>query len=151
MFSSRSMSGFLFPHAGFSVFSFHMPILVYAFWSSWFLVLFTMRSQCMNMLYLHAAIPVGFFKVRTCYYMLLHFHELAIVWLMFSLLFLANPCTILLQINVLWLQSRSCFTAIFVTWLCRAWVRTRGLNFITPWSCLQFVGNCGSRAEVFSC
>ena len=69
----------------------------------------------MNMLYLHAAIPVGFFKVRTCYYMLLHFHELAIVWLMFSLLFLANPCTILLQINVLWLQSRSCFTAIFVT------------------------------------
>ena len=29
-------------------------------------------------------------------------------------------------------------------------VRTRGLNFITPWSCLQFVGNCGFRAEVFS-
>ena len=62
-FSSRSMSGFLFPYAGFSVFSFHMPILVYTVQCSCFLVLF-MRSQCMNLLYLHAAIPVGFFKVR---------------------------------------------------------------------------------------
>ena len=43
---------------------------------------------------------------------------------------------------VWWLQSRSCFTKIFVTWLCRACVRTRGLisiHFITPWSCLQLV------------
>ena len=58
------MSGFLFPHAGFSVFSFHayayfgLHCLVFVL-----LVLF-MRSQCMNLLYLHAAIPVGFFKVR---------------------------------------------------------------------------------------
>ena len=48
----------------------------------------------MNLLYLHAAIPVGFFKVRVLY-----FHELVIVWLMFSLLFLAKP-TVLLQINL---------------------------------------------------
>ena len=36
---------------------------------------------------------------------------------------------------VLWLQSRSCFTAIFVTRLCRAFVRTRcliSLNFSYP-------------------
>ena len=110
---------------------------------------------------------------------------------MFSLLFLAKP-TVLLQIDV-FCGSRAevVLRPIFVTWLCRACtrsrglislkfsrpgtvctlfcgsradvvlrqylfpdsvarVRTRGLNFITPWSCLQFVGNCGSRAEVFS-
>ena len=110
---------------------------------------------------------------------------------MFSLLFLAKP-TVLLQIDV-FCGSRAevVLRPIFVTWLCRACtrsrglislkfsrpgtvctlfcgsradvvlrqylfpdsvarVRTRGLNFITPWSCLQFVGNCGFRAEVFS-
>ena len=111
---------------------------------------------------------------------------------MFSLLFLAKP-TVLLQIDV-FCGSRAevVLRPIFVTWLCRACTRTRGLislkfsrpgtvctvycgsradvvlrqyllpdsvarvttrglNFITPWSCLQFVGNCGFRAEVFSC
>ena len=110
---------------------------------------------------------------------------------MFSLLFLAKP-TVLLQIDV-FCGSRAevVLRPIFVTWLCRACtrtrglislkfsrpgtvctlfcgsradvvlrqylfpdsvarVRTRGLNFITPWSCLQFVGNCSFRAEVFS-
>ena len=41
----------------------------------------------MNLLYLHAAIPVGLFKVRACYYKLLHFQIRAIVWLMLSFLF----------------------------------------------------------------
>ena len=50
---------------------------------------------------------------------------------------------------VLWLQSRSCFAAIFVTWLCRACVGTRGLislNFSRPG--LVSTMFCGSRAEV---
>ena len=110
---------------------------------------------------------------------------------MFSLLFLAKP-KVLLQIDV-FCGSRAevVLRPIFVTWLCRACTRTRGLislkfsrpgtvctvfcgsradvvlrqyllpdsvarvttrglNFITPCSCLQFVGNCGFRAEVFS-
>ena len=50
---------------------------------------------------------------------------------------------------VLWLQSRSCFTAIFVTWLCRGCIGTRGLislNFSCPGLvCYVF---CSSRAEV---
>ena len=114
-----------------------------------------------------------------------------IVWLMFSLFFLAKP-TVLLQIDV-FCGSRAevVLRPIFVTWLCQACTRirglislkfsrpgtvctvfcgsradvvlrqyllpdsvarvtTRGLNFITPWSCLQFVGNCGFRADVFS-
>ena len=68
----------------------------------------------MNLLYLHAAIPVGFFT-GTCHYELLHFHELAIVWLMFSLLFLAKP-TVLLQINVFWgSRAEVVLRQIFVT------------------------------------
>ena len=53
----------------------------------------------MNLLYLHAAIPVGFFKVRVIISCCIFRHELAIVWLMLSLLFLAKP-TVLFQINV---------------------------------------------------
>ena len=107
---------------------------------------------------------------------------------MFSLLFLAKP-TVLLQIDV-FCGSRAevVLRPIFVTWLCRACtrsrglislkfsrpgtvctlfcgsradvvlrqylfpdsvarVRTRGLNFITPWSCLQFVGNCSFQSR----
>ena len=59
---SQYVRDFLFPHAGFSVFSFHMPILSLSVKPSRFLVLF-MQSQRMNFLYLHAAIPVGFFKI----------------------------------------------------------------------------------------
>ena len=50
---------------------------------------------------------------------------------------------------VLWLQSRSCFTAIFVTWLCRACIGTRGLislSLLTPWSCLHCIFWLQSRS-----
>ena len=50
---------------------------------------------------------------------------------------------------VLWLQSRSCFTAIFLIWLCQACVRTRGLislKFSRPG--LVYTVFCCSRAEV---
>ena len=70
--------------------------------------------------------PLGFFK-GTCYYKLLHFHELAIAWLVLSLLFLAKP-TVFFQINV-FCGSRAevVLRPIFVTWLCRACTRTKGL------------------------
>ena len=50
---------------------------------------------------------------------------------------------------VLWLQKRSCFTAIFVTWPCRACIGTRGvisLNVSRPG--LVYTVFCGSRREV---
>ena len=72
-----------------------------------------------------------------------------IVWLMFSLLFLAKP-TVLLQIDV-FCGSRAevVLRPIFVTWLCRACTRTRGLislKFSRPGTvCTVY---CGSRADV---
>ena len=50
---------------------------------------------------------------------------------------------------VLWLQSRSCFRAIFLIWLCQACVRTRdliSLKFSRPG--LVYTVFCCSRAEV---
>ena len=50
---------------------------------------------------------------------------------------------------VLWLQSRSCFTAIFVTWLRRKCIGSRGLmslNFSRLG--LVYYVFCGSRVEV---
>ena len=57
--------------------------------------------------------------------------------------FVLNKC-------VLWLQSRNCFTGTFVTLLCRACVRTKGLiwrKFSRP--SLVYTEVCGSRVEVF--
>ena len=61
--------------------------------------------------------PLGF--EGTCYYKWLHSHVSVIVWLMLSLLFLAKSTGFVLYKCVLWLQSRSLFAAIFVTFLCR--------------------------------
>ena len=64
----------------------------------------------MNFLSLHNVIPV---KLGTCCYKFLHFHELAIVWLMFSLLFISKTDSFVTNKCVLWLQSKSCFTVNF--------------------------------------
>ena len=59
-----------------------------------------------------------------------------------SQVFVSNKC-------VLWLLSRSCFTAIFVSWLCQACIGTRDLillNFSYPG--LVYSVFFGSRAEV---
>ena len=85
-----------------------------------------------------------------CYYKLLHSPVWAIVWLMLSSLFLAKPTGFLFYINV-FCGSRAevVLRPIFVTWLCWACVRTRGLislKFSRPG--LVYTEFCGSRAEV---
>ena len=51
----------------------------------------------------------------------------------------------------MWLQSRNCFTAIFVSWLCRASASNRSLTSLNLFFLASLVSMlCGSRAEVVS-
>ena len=63
-----------------------------------------MHSQCMNLLYLHAAIPVGFFKVRViiscCIFMSEQLSEL-LFGLCFRFCFKQNPQVFVLNKRVL--------------------------------------------------
>ena len=65
----------------------------------------------MNLLYLPAAIPVGFFKVRVIISCCIFMSKLCLAYVFVVVFgkthsFVTNRC-------VLWLQSRSCFTANF--------------------------------------
>ena len=82
----------------------------------------------MNLLYLHAAIPVGFFKVRVIISCCIFMSEL-LFRLCFRFCFKQNPQVFVLNKRVLWLQSRSCFTAIFGNLTLPSLSKKQGLNF----------------------
>ena len=145
---------FLISTCGVFSFSFHMPILSYAVYSSCFLVLF-MQSQCMNLLYQHAAIPVGFFKVYVTISCYIFMSEL-LFGLCFCCRFQQNSQVFVSSKCVLWLAPEQklfygnfCYLALLsVYW-------NQGLNFVKffmPWSCLLCVLWLQSRScftEIF--
>ena len=120
-FSSRSMFGFLLPHAWFSVFSFHMPFLFY--------------TESVHEL-------LGFFEVRVIISCCIFISELLFGLCFNCQLFLAIIQQVfVLNKCVLWLQSRSCFTGNFWYLTLSSVYWNQGLNFakfFTPWSCLLF-------------
>ena len=103
----------------------------------------------MNLLYLHAAIPVGFFKVRVIISCCIFMSEL-LFGLCFRFCFKQNPQVFVLNKCVLWLQSRSCFRAIFSFLTLSSVFITRGLISLIFLSPPDVIYNlfCGSKAEV---
>ena len=115
------------------------------------LTLFSLRaSDCPSFIHaesvhefaLLACIPVWFFKVRVIINGCIFMSEL-LFGLCFRFCFKQNPQVFVLNKCVLWLQSRSCFRAIFSFLTLSSVFITRGLIslifFITTWCCLQFV------------
>ena len=80
----------------------------------------------MNLLYLHAAIPVGFFKVRVIISCCIFMSEL-LFGLCFRFCFKQNPQAFVLNKRVLWPQNSSCFRAIFSFLTLSSVFMTRGL------------------------
>ena len=124
--------------------TFYMPILFYAVYSSCFLVLFTQIQ--------YAAIACCYsrwvFKVRFiingCWFSCLSY------CLAYAFVVVLAKSKVLFYVNV-FCSSRAevVLRQCFVTWLCRACVRTRGLislKFSHPG--LVYAVFCGSRAEV---
>ena len=103
----------------------------------------------MNLLYLHAAIPVGFFKVRVIISCGIFMSEL-LFRLCLRFCFKQNLQVFVLNKRVLWSQSRSCFRAIFFFPDSVERVYNQGLNFANFLVPPDLVYNlfCGSKAEV---
>ena len=122
------------------------------------LTLFSLRaSDCPSFIHaesvhefaLLACIPVWFFKVRVIINGCIFMSEL-LFGLCFRFCFKQNPQVFVLNKCVLWLQSRSCFRAIFSFLTLSSVFITRGLIsliFLSPPDVIYSLF-CGSKAEV---
>ena len=111
------------------------------------LVLF-MQSQYMNLLYLHA-FPLDFLRYDVIINGSIFMSEL-LFGLCFRFCFKQNPQVFVLNKCILWLQSRSCFRAIFSFLTLSSVFITRGLIsliFLSPPDVIYSLF-CGSKAEI---
>ena len=103
----------------------------------------------MNLLYLHAAIPVGFLKVRVIISCCIFMSEL-LFGLCLRFCFKQIPQVFVLNKRVLWPQRRSCFREFFSFLTLSSVFITRGLIsliFLSPPDVIYSLF-CGSKAEV---